>query len=71
MTMKVETLPMPEFMILHNAIMRYPEGSALSALDPRVQVLIEAGFIRQKGALYYPTEAGVHHAMPRKRRAAH
>lgn len=54
------------FKVLKDVVMRWPEESSLSILQPEVVELLEYKFIRQNQATgkYLPTEAGVYHITP-------
>lgn len=72
MTWKVNSLAKPEFDVIHGLLMIYPNGQALSHLDPSVRVVLDAGFVKQRlDGKYYLTSDGLRHLEPfmRKRLA--
>lgn len=53
------------FKVLKDMVLRWPEESSLSILQPEVAELLEYKFIRQTpSGKYLPTEAGVYHITP-------
>jgi hypothetical protein len=59
-------LSYPQFKLITDIIMAYPEGVRHSRLNPSIADLADLGLIKQKGERWYPTESGVNHVMPRK-----
>lgn len=55
-----------QFNAMVAVIMAYPHGMKASALDPTIGDLSDLGMIQQKGDVWLPTEAGIHHVMPSK-----
>jgi hypothetical protein len=65
MSRDTTVLSFEQFTLLHRIILSWPEGLSVSGINIDVHDLLSLKLIEQKGAKYFPTEAGVNHMMPK------